>query len=307
MKRDFLTFDDLDRSEIEALFRSAAKFKAERVARRFEPRLAGRTIGMIFDKPSTRTRVSFQVGAYELGAAVVFMHGSETQFARQEPLSHAGRVLSRYLDALIVRTYGQADLEELAGHASIPVINALTDLHHPCQVLSDMFTILEKKGRLKGLKIAWIGDGNNMAHSWIEAAALMGFELVLAVPEGYDPDPGILSKNQARATTRLEVTRDPLAAAAGADVVNTDVWASMGQEEEAAVRSEVFRPFQVNGELMKAAAAEAMVLHCLPAHLGEEITAEVFEGPQSIVFDQAENRLHVQKALLDFLLSGRVE
>jgi len=307
MKRDFLTFKDLDRSEIEALFRSAAGFKAERAARRFQPRLAGRTIGMIFDKPSTRTRVSFQVGAYELGAAVVFMHGSETQFARQEPLSHAGRVLSRYLDALIVRTYAQADLEELAGHASIPIINALTDLHHPCQVLSDMFTILEKKGRLTGLKIAWIGDGNNMAHSWIEAAALMGFELVLAVPQGYDPDPGILSRNQAKAAARLEVTRDPFEAAAGADVVNTDVWASMGQEEEAAVRSEVFRPFQVNGELMKAAAAEAIVLHCLPAHLGEEITAEVFEGPQSIVFDQAENRLHVQKALMDFLLTGRLE
>jgi len=307
MKRDFLTLNDLDRSEIEALFRSAAGFKAERAAGRFQRRLEGRTIGMVFDKPSTRTRVSFQVGAYDLGAEVVFMHGSETQFARQEPLSHAARVLSRYLDALIVRTYDQADLEELAEHASIPVINALTDLFHPCQVLSDMFTILEKKRRLKGLKIAWIGDGNNMAHSWIEAAALMGFELVLAVPEGYDPDPEILSRNQAQAAAPVTVTRDPFAAAAGADVVNTDVWASMGQEKEAEIRARVFRPFQINGELMRAAAADALVFHCLPAHLGEEITEEVFEGPQSIVFDQAENRLHVQKALLDFLLTGRLE
>jgi len=307
MKRDFLTLNDLDRSEIEALFRSAAGFKAERAAGRFQRRLEGRTIGMVFDKPSTRTRVSFQVGAYDLGAEVVFMHGSETQFAGQEPLSHAARVLSRYLDALIVRTYDQADLEELAEHASIPVINALTDLFHPCQVLSDMFTILEKKRRLKGLKIAWIGDGNNMAHSWIEAAALMGFELVLAVPEGYDPDPEILSRNQAQAAAPVTVTRDPFAAAAGADVVNTDVWASMGQEKEAEIRARVFRPFQINGELMRAAAADALVFHCLPAHLGEEITEEVFEGPQSIVFDQAENRLHVQKALLDFLLTGRLE
>lgn len=306
IKRDFLTLNDLSRSEIETILKASAEFKSERAAGRRKGELAGRTMGMIFNKPSTRTRVSFEAGMYELGGQVVYMHGSETQFSRSEPISHAGRVLSRYLDAIVVRTYAHSDLEELARYSSVPVINALTDMFHPCQVLSDLFTVLEKKGGLEGLKAAWVGDGNNMAHSWINAAAIMGFELALAVPEGYDPDPEILAQAQAKTSVPITVTREPSEAVAGAEVVNTDVWASMGQESEAEARVRVFQPFQVNTKLAAQAAPEAIILHCLPAHLGEEITEEVLEGPRSVVFDQAENRLHVQKALLEFLILGRL-
>jgi len=300
--RHFLTLREFDRSEIESLFRSAARFKAERAAGRRTGRLNGRTVGMIFDKPSTRTRVSFEVGVQDLGGRVVFMHGSETQLSRQEPISHAARVLSRYLDAMVIRTYSQAGLEEMARFASIPVINALTDMYHPCQVLSDMFTIWEKFGKIDQLKIAWLGDGNNMAHSWLNAAAIMDFELSMAVPEGYDPDPDILAQSQARASVTL--TRDPVAAVTGAQVVNTDVWASMGQEQEAAERALRFKPYQLDAELLAKADPAAIVLHCLPAHIGEEIAEDVFEGPRSVVFDQAENRLHAQKALLEMIILG---
>ncbi len=308
MKRDFLTLNDLSGAEILALLKSAARLKAERAAGRRQSSLSGKTVGMIFNKPSTRTRVSFEVGLYELGADVVYMAGSQTQISRNEPVSHTARVLSRYLDAVVIRTFAQAEVEGLARHSTMPIVNALTDAYHPCQVLSDLFTVAERRPGLEKLKFAWIGDGNNMAHSWINAAALLGFELALAVPEGYDPDPAVLAAAKAKASAPITVTRKPLEAAAGADVINTDVWASMGQEEEAKARMAAFKGiYQVNAELLKAAKPDALVLHCLPAHLGEEITEDVFEGPQSVVFDQAENRLHAQKALMEFLITGRLD
>ncbi|MBW2061251.1 MAG: ornithine carbamoyltransferase [Deltaproteobacteria bacterium] len=307
MKRHFLTINDLERSEVLSLFTEAARLKAERADHRHTAPLAHRTVGMLFDKPSTRTRVSFEAGVYKLGGSVVFLHRSETQFARNEPISHSARVLSSYLDALIIRTYDQAELEEMASYATVPIVNALTDMYHPCQVLSDMFTIWEKRGKLDNLKVAWIGDGNNMANSWINAAALMGFELALAVPQGYDPRPEILEEARSKSSKTITLTRDPQEAVRKAEAINTDVWASMGQEDEAEARAEVFQMYQVNNELLSYAEPEAVVLHCLPAHLGEEITAEVLEGPRSVVFEQAENKLHVQKALLKFLILGQLD
>ena len=305
MKRDFLSLNDLSRTEIEDLLDRAIALKAGRAAGLGGDALAGCHVGMIFNKPSLRTQVSFQVGIQELGGRVVSMSDAEIQLGRREPIDHAARVLSRYLHCLVVRTFAQEDIEEMAREADIPVINALTDKFHPCQLLADLQTVMEKKGRLAGLKAAWIGDGNNMANSWINAAALMGIELSLAVPEGYDPDPEVLALACSLASAPIAVTRDPAEAARGADMINTDVWASMGQEAEAEKRRAVFRPYQVNAELTALAAPDAVVLHCLPAHLGDEITREVVEGPQSVVFDQAENRLHAQKALLEFLVCGR--
>ena len=302
MKRDFLTLNDLSRAEIQVLLDRAAELKADRAAGRRGGLLAYRTLGMIFDKPSTRTRVSFEVGMFEMGGSGLFLSRSDTHFSRNEPVSHSARVLSRYLDALVIRTFSQDDVEEMARYADIPVINGLTDLYHPCQVLSDMFTIRERKPDLQRLKIAWIGDGHNMAHSWINAAGIMGFDLVLAVPEGYGPDPDILARASAKAQGSIRLVRDPVEAAAGADVLNTDVWTSMDQEDEAEARRKVFRPYQLNAGLAAKAKKDALVLHCLPAHVGEEITEEVLEGPQSVVFDQAENRMHVQKALLEALI-----
>jgi ornithine carbamoyltransferase len=302
MKRDFLTLNDLSRAEIQVLLDRAAQLKADRAAGRRGGSLAYRTLGMIFDKPSTRTRVSFEVGMFEMGGSGLFLSRSDTQFSRNEPVSHSARVLSRYLDALVIRTFSQDDVEELARHADIPVINGLTDLYHPCQVLSDMFTIRERKPDLQRLKIAWIGDGHNMAHSWINAAGIMGFDLVLAVPEGYGPDPDILARASAKAQGSIRLVQDPVEAAAGADVLNTDVWTSMDQEDEAETRRRVFRPYQLNAGLAAQAKKDVLVLHCLPAHVGEEITEEVLEGPGSVVFDQAENRMHVQKALLEALI-----
>lgn len=302
MKRDFLTLNDLSRAEIQALLARAAELKAERAAGRRGGPLAYRTLGMIFDKPSTRTRVSFEAGMNELGGSALFLSRADSQLSRNEPVSHSARVLSRYLDALVIRTFSQDHVEELARYADIPVINGLTDLYHPCQVLSDMFTVWEKKGDLRPLKIAWIGDGHNMAHSWLNAAGIMGFELILAVPEGYGPDPGILARASVRAEGSIRLVRDPAEAATGADVLNTDVWASMDQEDEAEARCKVFRPYQLNAALVAKARPDALVLHCLPAHVGEEITEEVLEGPRSVVFDQAENRMHAQKALLEALI-----
>ena len=297
MKRDFLTLSDLTRTEIEALLDEAARLKADRVAGRGNDALAGKNMGLIFEKPSMRTRVSFEVGINELGGHAVYMSDVEVQLGRREPIAHAAKVLSRYVSGLVMRTFRQEDVEELAANATIPVVNALTDKYHPCQVLSDLMTVREKKGRLEGLRVAWIGDGNNMANSWIKAAALMDFSLALAVPEGYDPDAGVLDWARQKGAA-IDVTHDPAAAAADADVVNTDVWASMGQESEAQQRAAIFRPFQVDAALMARARDDAIFLHCLPAHIGDEVTAEVLDSPRSVVFDQAENRLHAQKALL---------
>jgi len=240
----------------------------------------------------------------QLGGTSLYISARDTQIARNEPVADTARVLSRYLDALAIRTYSQDYLEELAGHAQIPVINALTDLYHPCQVLSDLMTVIELKGGYSGLKIAWVGDGNNMAHSWINAAAVLGLDLHLACPEGFAPDRDILARALEIATGVIHVGKDPQAAVSGAAVVNTDVWASMGQEEQLEGRKNVFAPYQVNAELMARAAADAIVMHCLPAHRGEEISEAVLEGPQSVVWDQAENKMHMAKAILEHLIAA---
>ncbi len=263
--------------------------------------LTGKILAMIFDKPSTRTRVSFEAGMAQLGGSTIYLAPGQTQLARNEPIPDTARVLSRYVDGVVVRTFAQETVAELARHASIPVINGLTDAHHPCQVLSDLMTMEERFGRLAGLKVAWVGDGNNMANSWITAAMHLDLCLYLACPPGYEPDAALLA--QAKKLGRcINLGHDPKWAVQDVHVINTDVWASMGQEDEAAARGEVFKPYQVNAELLKLALPEAIVLHCLPAHREEEITAEVLEGPQSAVWDQAENRLHFQKALLEWLL-----
>lgn len=302
MKKDLLTILDLSQEEILALIKRARDLKALHRQGQDSRPLQGKTLAMIFDKPSTRTRVSFEVGMAQLGGTTIYLERGHTQLARNEPLPDTARVLSRYVDVVVMRTFAQEMVTELARHATIPVINGLTDTHHPCQVLSDLMTIEERFGKIQGLKIAWIGDGNNMANSWITAALRLDFVLHLACPPGYEPDAALLL--QAKEENRpVMLDEDPRRAAAGAQVINTDVWASMGQEGETTARQRAFQPYQVNGGLMSLARPEAMVLHCLPAHRGEEITSEVLEGPQSAVWDQAENRLHFQKALLEWLLT----
>jgi ornithine carbamoyltransferase len=301
MNKDLLTILDLSREEILALLKRARELKILQRQGQIHMPLRGKTLAMIFDKPSTRTRVSFEAGMAQLGGTTIYLERGQTQLARNEPIPDTARVLSRYVNGVVFRTFAQETVAEMARHADIPVINGLTDTHHPCQVLSDLMTIEERFGTIDGHKIAWLGDGNNMANSWITAALRLDFELYLACPPGYEPDPALM--NQAEKENKpVYLGTDPGWAAAGAQVINTDVWASMGQEEEAAARQEAFRPYQVNNALMKGAALEAMVLHCLPAHRGEEITGEVLDGPQSAVWDQAENRLHFQKALLERLL-----
>jgi ornithine carbamoyltransferase len=302
-KRDFLRVTDLDRSELLELIERAAEWKL--LGKSGPHPLERMTIGLVFEKASTRTRVSFEVAAYQLGGNAMLLSPRDTQLGRGEPIRDMARVLARYLDALVVRTFEHSKIEEMARYADVPVVNALTDSSHPCQILADLLTVTERFGAdalsKGGLQVAWIGDGNNMANSWLEACALLGFELRLACPPGYDPDAALL----ARAAARAKVVRSPGEAAQGAHVVNTDVWASMGQEGEAEERRQRFAGFIVDGALMKRARPNAIVLHCLPAHRGEEITDEVMEGPQSAIFDQAENRLHAQKALLELLLAGR--
>jgi len=302
MKRDLLTIWDLSVDEMQSLISRARQMKRDWSTGRFHPTQSGKVLGLIFVKPSTRTRVSFEVAMYRLGGQCVFMTAKDTQISRAEPPQDTARVLSRYVDALVVRTYAQEEVEALAHFASIPVINGLTDRYHPCQVLSDLLTIEERRGTLEDLRVAWLGDGNNVAHSWINAAARLGFALSLACPPRYKPDTGILDRARAEGGGEIILTENPREAVAGAHVVYTDVWASMGQEAEAEERQEIFRPFQVNEELLTTARSDAIVLHCLPAHRGEEITEGVLEGPQSAVIDQAENRLHLQMALLDWLL-----
>ncbi len=299
----YLTVSDLDGDTLLTLINRAIQLKQHtKAGLPFRP-ATGRTIGMIFEKPSTRTRISFEAAMYQMGGNVSFMPSRDLQLKRGEPLKDTARVLSRYLDCLVVRTFGQEIVEELARWSEIPVINGLTDQHHPCQILSDIMTILENKGKdIRGLKIAWIGDGNNMAHSWIQAASRLGFPLTLACPEGYDPDEGILKAARKEASAPILLTRDPSEAAEGADVINTDVWASMGQEDEAKERKKRFMEYQVNAKLLRLADPKAIVLHCLPAHRGEEITEEVLEGPQSVVWEQAENKMHIHKAILEWAM-----
>jgi len=299
-KRDYLVFSDLTKPQVDALFQLATKMKAGDYR---EKPLAGKTLAMVFAKSSTRTRVSFEVGAYQLGAHALFLSSRDIQLGRGEPIRDTARVLSRYVDGIMIRTFDQAEVEELAKFATVPVINGLTDLHHPCQILADVLTIRQHLGGYAGKRVAWIGDGNNMANSWLDAAGLLGFELRLACPEGYEPDHDIYER--AKKLTKTLITEEPEEAAEGADVVTTDVWASMGQEGEAEERKLAFKGYVVDAGLMKRAKPSAIFLHCLPAHRGEEVAAEVIDGPQSRVFDQAENRLHAQKALLTFLVNGK--
>ena len=298
--RHFLAIPDFSRSELLAVFDLAARMKSGEYQ---EKPLTDKTLGMIFAKSSTRTRVSFEVGAFQLGGHALFLSSRDIQLGRGEPIKDTARVLSRYVDGIMIRTYDHADVEELARYASIPVINGLTDLLHPCQVMADLLTVRESLGGWDGKVIAWVGDGNNMANSWINAAGSLGFELRLACPEGYDPDAEILRRNQDKA--KITVTRDPREAVRGAHVVNTDVWASMGQEEEQAERARAFRGYMVDENVMKTASPDAIFLHCLPAHRGEEVSDGVIEGKQSRVWDEAENRLHVQKAIMAFLMEDK--
>jgi len=297
-KRDFLALSDFPHAELGRLLDLAGRMK--KGAYRETP-LAGKTLAMIFAKSSTRTRVSFEVGTYQLGGQALFLSSRDIQLGRGEPISDTARVLSRYVHGIMIRTFDHAEVEQLAQHATVPVINGLTDLSHPCQVLADLFTVRESLGGWDGKRIAWVGDGNNMPNSWIEAAQVLGFELRLACPEGYEPNRAIFDRAKAAGACVL-VTEVPEEAVEGAHVVNTDVWASMGQEEEAEARRNAFRGYTVDPDLMKLADRQAIFLHCLPAHRGEEVAAQVIEGPQSRVWDEAENRLHVQKALLATLL-----
>lgn len=305
-KQDFLTLSDVPAKGWAELWDRAAVLKAERRRGVRHQALAGKTVALVFEKASTRTRVSFEVGVYDLGGHAVVLSSAGSQLARGEPIEDTARVLSGYCHGIMIRTFGQERVETLAKMASVPVINGLSDQHHPCQVASDLFTVREHFGDLAGLRYAWIGDGNNMAASWIEAAGLLGLQLVLACPEGYQPDPALMAQARARQAElgrgSLSLVTDPERAAAGAHVISTDVWASMGQEEEAAARQAAFASYCVDERLLALADASARVLHCLPAHRGEEISAAVIDGPASLVWDQAENRLHVQKAILERLL-----
>lgn len=300
-QRDFLTLRDLTTQEIHLLLQRAQDLKKGKDAAKCP--LIGKSIGLLFEKASTRTRISLEVGMYQLGAQTIYMNPREIQMGRGETLHDTAKVLSRYLDAVVIRTFSHETLKEFASHASIPVVNGLSDLHHPCQALGDLQTIIERKGRIEGIRLAYVGDGNNVANSLIEAASLTGMNISLACPEGYDPDTDVVSTAKESAGNTLIVVRDPVDAVSGADVVYTDVWVSMGQENEATKRRRKFEKYQINAALLSHAHRDAIVLHCLPAHRGEEITDEVMDGPRSAVFDQAENRLHTQKALLEFLLT----
>lgn len=299
MKKDLLTLRDLNAEDFQWLFNRSMELKHRYKRGIPDQSLRGKTIGLIFDKASTRTRVSFEAAMIQLGGASLFLNARDTQLIRNEPIADTARVLSRYVDGLVVRTYSQDLLGELATESSIPVINGLTDLYHPCQVLSDLMTILEQKHTLKQLKIVWVGDGNNVAHSWLNAAAILGLNLTLACPEGFYPKKEILEPAKADAGEAIRVLSDPKAAVCDADVIYTDVWASMGQESESVHRKAIFKPYQVNRTLVDLAHDNVMVMHCLPAHRGEEITTDVLEGDRSAVWDQAENKLHMHKAILE--------
>ncbi len=297
--RDFLAIPDFTTPELLGLFDLAERMRTG--AYRDKP-LAGKTLAMIFMKASTRTRVSFEVGTYQLGGLASFLSPRDVQLGRGEPIADTARVLSRYVDGIMIRTFAHQDVEELAKYADVPVINGLTDLLHPCQILADLLTVRQHLGTWEGKKIAWVGDGNNMANSWIDAAYRLGFELALACPKGYEPADHLLARARTSATVTL--THDPMEAVEGAHVVNTDVWASMGQEEEQRQREQHFAGYTVDRSMMARASADAIFLHCLPAHRGEEVSADVIDGPQSRVWDEAENRLHVQKAIMATLMGG---
>ncbi len=305
MPKDLLSLQDFTKDELVWFVDRAQVLKKERNAGVMHRQLTGKTIGLVFEKPSTRTRVSFEAAMYGLGGQVIFLSARDTQLARSEPLKDMARVMARYVDGMVVRTFGQEVVNELARYSTVPVINALTDLHHPCQVLSDVMTVIEKKGPIDQLKIAWVGDGNNMANSWIQAACRLGFELTLACPEDYAPDAVILNEAQEQAVRPITLLHDPKEAVTDADVINVDVWASMGMEKETDIRLKVFKDYQINSELLAHAPAQTIILHCLPAHRNEEITDEVLESEKCVAFDQAENKMHMHKAILEKLIGGK--
>ncbi len=298
MPRHFLSLMDLSPEELKQILRRAGELKTLRRQGQACDSLKGKVLGLVFEKSSTRTRVSFESGIFQLGGTAIFLSPRDTQLGRGEPIEDTARVLSRMVDIIAVRTFGQDSLERFAQHSTVPVINALTDRFHPCQVLADVQTFIEHRGDIAGAEVAWVGDGNNMCNSFINAARLLNFHLRVACPEGYDPDQELVKL----AGNRVSLFRDPKKAVDGADLVATDVWASMGQEKEQRARLAAFEGFQVNAELMSQTKSDALVMHCLPAHRGEEIAADVIDGPNSVVWDEAENRLHAQKALMEFLL-----
>lgn len=301
MKKDFLCLTDWTAADLEAIFDLTRDLKARQKRNETHHLLKGKTLGMLFEKSSTRTRVSFEVGMYQLGGHALFLSSGSTQMGRGEPIKDTARVMSRYVDGVMIRTFSHEAVEELARLSDIPVINGLTDSYHPCQLMADLFTVIEHRQDYRNLCYCWIGDGNNMANSWINAAVVFGFELRIATPAGYEPDARVRSRAE-KMGARVTYTSDPLQAARGAQVLNTDVWASMGQEQEQKAREKAFAGFQINREVLAVADPECIVLHCLPAHRDEEITDEVIEGPHSVVFDEAENRLHVQKAIMASLM-----
>jgi ornithine carbamoyltransferase len=306
--KDLLDVAAVSKPAVEELLRLAAQLKAKHHRGISHPLLQGKTLGLLFQKPSTRTRVSFEAGMNQLGGHALVLPMADIQLSRGESVADTARVLSRYLDGIVIRTYDHATVEEWAQEAAMPVINGLTDLSHPCQALSDLLTIKEKKGRVRGIKIAYVGDGNNVANSLIEAAAKMGMTIALGCPSGYQPDQHVIDRARIEAAATgavIELGQDPYVAVKDADVIYADVWISMGREREQARRLKVLAPYQVNGRLVAKARPDAIVMHCLPAHRGEEITAEVLDGPQSVIIDQAENRLHMQKAILTKLLGQR--
>ena len=306
MKRDLLSLADLTPVEIDDVLSLALDLKARKRRGESTPMLAGKALAVYLEKPSLRTRASFEVGMTQLGGSVTTLRQEEVGLGARETAGDVGKVLSRYYDVVVMRTFEHGDVAEVARHASVPVVNGLTDLLHPCQILAALLTLREHFGSLKDLHVAYVGDGNNVANSWMLGAAQVGLRLTVACPPGYEPDADVREKAETLARNTgaaLELVEDPRQSVKGADAVYTDVWASMGQEAEAAHRAEVFRPYQVGAELMVRAAPHAVVMHCLPAHRGEEITAEVLEGPRSLVFEEAENRLHAQKALLAFLVN----
>lgn len=303
--KDLLSIHDLSTNDVNQILDLATKLKAQLKNGEEHHLLKGKTLGMIFQKSSTRTRVSFEVGMWQLGGSALFLNANDMQIGRGEPVKDTARVLSRYLDGIMIRTSSHDEVIEMAKYANIPVINALTEMMHPCQALTDIFTVMEYKGKLQGLKMAYIGDGNNMVHSLIQACAKVGMDIAIATPKGYEPDAAIVTEALEVATvtgSKITLSNDPLVAAKDADVLYTDVWASMGRETEQNIRKVAFAGYQINKEVMDVAKADAIVLHCLPAHRGEEITDEVMESEQSVVFDQAENRLHIQKAIMVLLM-----
>jgi ornithine carbamoyltransferase len=302
VKRDLVSIFSLSRDEIDHLMERTVTLKAKQKEGVSYTPLQGKTLGLIFEKASTRTRISFEVGMYQLGGYPLFLDFRDMQLSRGETVPDTARVFSRYVDGIMARTFSHETIEEMAQYATVPVINGLSDLLHPCQVLSDVFTIVEKMGGYRGVKVAYVGDGNNVANSWVNCAARLDFQLSLACPEGYEPDPSILERARRESRREIQLVHDPHEAVSGADVIYTDVWASMGKEAEHAERLRKFRGYQVNSGLVEGAQKGVKVMHCLPAHRGEEITDEVMDGSHSIVWDQAENRLHVQKAILEWLM-----